>query len=64
VAFPRKLHWLGHSSRYECDDLAADPRERAPLPLARCASLFPSLDRAFGARPRPAVDVAPREAGD
>jgi hypothetical protein len=50
LRFPLKLHWVGHDQRYACHDLAADPLEKTPLPVARCADLFPLADRAFGTR--------------
>jgi hypothetical protein len=53
IAFPLKLHYVGHEQRYACHDLALDPGELTPLPEARCADLFPLLDRTFGAGRRP-----------
>lgn len=50
LRFPLKLHWVGHEHRYVCSDVEADPGERAPLPLERCAKLAEVLDRTFGKR--------------
>ncbi len=52
VAFPWKLHYVGHDRRYACFDLEADPAEATALPQARCAALFPVLDAVFPQRPR------------
>lgn len=50
VRSPLKLHWVGHEQRYVCSDVEADPGERAPLPIERCAAIRGDLDRAFGPR--------------
>jgi hypothetical protein len=47
VAWPLKLHYVGHEGTYACHDLAADPGEIAPLPPARCQALRALLDRTF-----------------
>jgi sulfatase-like protein len=47
VAWPLKLHYVGHEGKYACHDLARDPAELAPLPEARCEALRARLDRAF-----------------
>ncbi len=49
VAWPLKLHYVGHEGQYACHDLALDPGELSPLPPARCDALRARLDRAFGA---------------
>ncbi|MEP7126695.1 MAG: sulfatase-like hydrolase/transferase [Byssovorax sp.] len=49
VAWPLKLHYVGHEAKYACHDLAIDPFELAPLPPARCEALRARLDRVFGA---------------
>ena len=48
VAWPLKLHYVGHENLYACHDLERDPGERSPLPPARCDALRAPLDRAFG----------------
>jgi hypothetical protein len=48
LAWPLKLHYVGHEGRYACHDLERDPGELAPLPPARCGALRATLDRAFG----------------
>jgi hypothetical protein len=47
VAWPLKLHYVGHEGKYACHDLALDPTELTPLPPARCEALRARLDRAF-----------------
>lgn len=53
VSYPLKLHYVGHDHRYACHDIAVDPGETAPLPLARCARQKELLDKAFGRRDAP-----------
>jgi hypothetical protein len=48
MAFPLKLHYVGHEHRYACHDLSADAGEVAGLPIERCAGLRAGLDRVFG----------------
>lgn len=49
VAWPLKLHYVGHEGIYACHDLERDPGERSPLPAARCEALRAHLDHVFGA---------------
>jgi glucan phosphoethanolaminetransferase (alkaline phosphatase superfamily) len=48
LAYPRKLHYVGHRSLYACHDLAVDPKEQSPLPADECADLRARVDEAFG----------------
>ena len=48
VAWPLKLHYVGHEGKYACHDLARDPAELTPLLPTRCEALRARLDRAFG----------------
>jgi glucan phosphoethanolaminetransferase (alkaline phosphatase superfamily) len=61
IAFPLKLHYVGHEHHYACHDLLADPGELTPLPLPRCAALLHTLDTTFGPRPQ---RLAPNAPGD
>jgi hypothetical protein len=47
VAWPLKLHYVGHEGKYACHDLERDEAELAALPEARCGALRLRLDRAF-----------------
>ncbi len=49
VAWPLKLHYVGHEGRYACHDLERDPGEHSPLAPARCEALRAPLDHAFEA---------------
>ncbi len=50
VAWPLKLHYVGHAYRYACHDLEADPGETRELPPERCNTLRAIADQRFGAQ--------------
>jgi glucan phosphoethanolaminetransferase (alkaline phosphatase superfamily) len=57
VAWPLKLHYVGHELHYACHDLEVDPAERAALPESRCAPLRALLDARFGTRSAPGPEA-------